>query len=146
MLRLFLLFTVVPIIELFILIRIDVAFGALTSIGIVILTGLLGAFFVRRHGFRVWGDIQREMEKGYFPANQLLDGLLILIAGIVLITPGIITDIFGFTLLFPVTRRLYKRLLNTILKRMMEKENYSFSGIFREKTIRDAETKDVNEE
>lgn len=119
-LRLALLFTAVPVVELYILIRIGTVIGAFPTIAIVILTGVVGAALARQQGFRVWLDIQARMEQGIFPADELIDGLLLVVAGAVLITPGVLTDILGFTILFPVTRRPIREWVKSRLSRMMD--------------------------
>lgn len=119
-LRLALLFTAVPVVELYILIRIGTVIGALPTIAIVILTGVVGAALARQQGFRVWLDIQARMEQGIFPADELIDGLLLVVAGAVLITPGVLTDILGFTILVPVTRRPIREWVKSRLSRMMD--------------------------
>jgi UPF0716 protein FxsA len=135
-LRLLLLFTVVPLVELFILIQVGTAIGALPTIGIVIVTGMVGAALARREGFGIWRKIQEQMQQGMFPADVLLDGLLVLVAGALLVTPGIITDVLGFMALIPVTRRLFKGLLKRQLERMMARGQVRFTGHFRAQHMR----------
>jgi UPF0716 protein FxsA len=86
------------------------------------------------------------MEQGSFPGIDLLEGLLILIAGFVLITPGIITDIFGFSLLIPFTRALYTRWLGNIIRRMMDREMYKFGDYFREQRMRKVNPEQENDD
>jgi UPF0716 protein FxsA len=102
--RLFLLFTCVPLVELYILLQIGSVIGAANTILLVILTGVLGAFLAQREGIRTLRTIQSVMARGEMPGEPLLDALLILVAGFVLITPGILTDLLGFLLLIPATR------------------------------------------
>jgi UPF0716 protein FxsA len=130
LIRLIFLFTLIPLVELFLLIKIGTVIGALATIAIVIATGVLGAVLTRRQGIGIWQSIRMEMERGVIPAEKMMDGLLILIAGFVLITPGIITDLFGFSLLFPITRELYKNWLKKRFTSMMERKNYQFSDMF----------------
>ncbi len=130
-LRLLLLFTVVPVIELYILIKIGTHFGALTTIALVIGTGIIGAYLARQQGFFVWLRLQREMQEGRFPGDALLDGFLILIAGVLLLTPGLLTDICGFLLLIPVTRTLIKRWLKKKIAQMIQSGNTTFTGFIR---------------
>lgn len=102
--RLLLLFTIVPLLELYILIKLSTVFGVLTTISIIIGTGILGAYHAKKQGVSVMHRIREEMRYGRFPADELIDGLLLLIAGVVLITPGLLTDLTGFLILFPATR------------------------------------------
>ena len=109
LLRLILLFTVVPLVELWLLMQISRVTGPLFTLTLVILTGVVGATLARRQGWQTWQRIQRELSEGKAPGGSLVDGLLILIAGAVLITPGVLTDIVGFALLIPPVRAALKR-------------------------------------
>lgn len=107
LLRLFLLFTLVPLVELFLLLRIGALIGAGPTVLLVIATGVAGAWLARREGLRSWRAVQAELEAGRLPARELLHSLLILIAGVVLVTPGVLTDLVGLLLLLrPLRRRL----------------------------------------
>ena len=104
-LRLFLLFSCIPLIELFILLRIGAVIGPGNTLLLVIITGVLGAYLAQKEGIKTMQKIRHLTSKGEMPGNALLDALLILIAGIVLLTPGIITDFIGLLLLLPFTRK-----------------------------------------
>ena len=104
MLKFLLAFTIIPIIEIYLLIEIGSIFGALTAITLVILTGFLGAFMARMQGLQTLFRIQESLREGRMPSGELLDALLIVIAGVVLLTPGFLTDSAGFLLLIPTTR------------------------------------------
>lgn len=106
--RLLLLFTVVPFVELIVLIEVGKRIGTMATVAIIILTGVLGASLARVQGFLVFIRIRNDLNMGKLPGDSLLDGLLILIGAIVLLTPGFITDILGFLLLFPGTRVLLR--------------------------------------
>lgn len=109
--RLFLLFTLVPIAELWLLIRIGGEIGLGPTLGLVVATGAAGAWLARREGLRSWLAVQRKLASGETPGEEIGHGVLILIAGIVLLTPGVITDAIGLVLLVrPVRRRLIARL------------------------------------
>ena len=108
LLKLFLAFTTIPIIEIFLLIEIGSMFSALTAVTLVILTGFLGAFLARMQGLQTLYRIQESVHEGRMPSGELLDALLIVIAGLVLLTPGFLTDSAGFLLLIPATRNLIK--------------------------------------
>jgi len=129
--RLLLLFTLVPLAELYLLIKIGSVIGALPTVLIVIGTGVLGAYLARQQGFRVWGRIQQEMQSGRFPAEEMLDGLLIFAAGVVLITPGVLTDITGILILIPFTREFIRGWIKRKLRGMMDGGNISFQGFLR---------------
>ncbi len=109
--RLLLLFTVVPLVELYLLIEVGSVIGALNTILLVLGTGALGAFLARLEGLRTLGQIQRNLNQGIVPAEEMVDGVIILAAGLLLITPGILTDACGFLMLVPTTRNAFKRWL-----------------------------------
>ena len=128
--RLFLLFTLIPLVELYILIKIGALLGALWAVLLVLATGALGAYLAREQGFRVWMRIQSEMNAGRFPGDDLLDGFLIFIAGAVLVTPGVLTDLVGFAILFPPSREGIRRWLKTRFRGMMNSGNITFRGFW----------------
>ena len=107
-----LLFTLVPAIELALLIEIGGAIGAGNTILIIILTGALGAYLARLQGFLILQKIQKDLNQGIMPSSEMIDGLMILVGGITLLTPGFITDAFGILLLIPWTRFLIKKLFS----------------------------------
>ena len=108
LLKLFLAFTIIPILEIYLLIEIGSLFGALTAVTLVILTGFLGAFLARMQGLQTLYRIQESLREGRMPSGELLDALLIVLAGLVLLTPGFLTDSAGFLLLIPATRNSIK--------------------------------------
>jgi UPF0716 protein FxsA len=116
---LFFLFTVVPIVELYILIKIGNVFGALNTVLLLIATALLGAFLVRFEGIRTFSRMTSNLSQGVVPAEELVDGLLIFVAGVLLITPGIFTDVLALFLLIPFSRALIKRWLRRRFDRMV---------------------------
>lgn len=107
--RLLLLFTSVPLIELALLVQIDRHIGLAATLGLVIATAMIGAWLARSQGLRVLARLQTELRSGRMPAEPLLDGLMIFVAGAVLLTPGLLTDLFGFFLLAPAGRGLVRR-------------------------------------
>jgi len=113
--RLALLFVGVPLLELFILIQLGQVVGLWPTIGLVVLTGFAGASLARLEGLRTILRIRGEMAHGRLPGKALLDGLAVLLGGALLLTPGILTDIVGFSFLLPPTRRI---LLSRIRKRL----------------------------
>ncbi|MFQ5896472.1 MAG: FxsA family protein [Nitrospinota bacterium] len=106
--RLFLLFTAVPLLELALLIEVGSRIGVVATLALVIFTGALGAALARAQGFAVLRRIQMELAEGRSPASSLVDGALILAAGLLLITPGLLTDALGFALLLPPFRAWIK--------------------------------------
>ncbi len=104
--NLLLLFIVVPIIELLILFRIGGLLGAINTFTVIIITGVIGAYLAKRQGLIILKKIQTSIGEGKIPAAEVVDGLIILVAGAVLLTPGFLTDITGFLLLLPFGRNL----------------------------------------
>jgi len=125
-----LLFTLVPAVELMLLIEIGGSIGAGNTILIIILTGVLGAYLARLQGFLLFQKIQSNLNQGIMPTNEMLDGLMILVGGIVLLTPGFITDLFGFLLLIPWTRSLVKMLFSRKFENMIAKGQIQTSSPF----------------
>jgi UPF0716 protein FxsA len=118
--RLFLLFTLVPLIELAILIKIGQRIGVLETIALIILAGIVGAWLARREGLRVITDIRADLAARRLPHDRLIDALLILIASLMLIFPGVLSDVFAIVLLLPPTRAVVRRLLkNRFQQRFM---------------------------
>lgn len=103
--RLALLFVIVPILELVLLIQLGQVVGLWPTVGLVLLTGVTGAALARLEGMRVLFQFQRELAAGRLPGQALLDGISVLVGGALLLTPGILTDLAGFALLFPPSRR-----------------------------------------
>lgn len=103
-LKLFLGFTLIPILEIYLLIQVGGFFGAFTTILIVIGTGVLGAYLARMQGLQTMFKVRESLNQGIMPTEELIDALLIVVAGVVLLTPGFVTDAVGFSLLFPPTR------------------------------------------
>lgn len=109
--RLLLAFTLVPVLELWLLLRIGAWLGAGATVALVILTGIVGATLARREGVHAWSAVQVELSAGRIPGRKLLEALLVLLAGVVLVTPGVLTDALGLLLLVrPVRGRLVRRL------------------------------------
>ncbi len=117
--RLLLLFTLVPLTELALLLKMGEWLGAWPTVGLVLGTGFLGAILARREGVRAWSAVHEQLARGQVPGRELLDAVLVLLAGVVLITPGILTDLAGFTLMTRpgrnwVAARVRKRLEGTV--------------------------------
>ncbi len=124
MIKLLLLFTLVPIIEIWLLIEIGGIIGSLPTILLIALTGFIGVFLAKYQGLAVIYRMQMDLEAGIVPSEQLFDGAGILVGGAFLLTPGLLTDIIGFSLLLPFTRIFYKASARKYLNRHMEKGNF----------------------
>jgi UPF0716 protein FxsA len=113
--KLFLLFTLIPAVEMILLLKLAEVMGAWETVGLILVTGLVGATLAKREGLTVLRQLAAEASQGLPPADRLVEGLMVLIGGVLLITPGVLTDLTGFFLIFPLTRRplapLIKRLV-----------------------------------
>lgn len=124
--RLLIIFTIVPIIELYVLIEAGRQIGLGATIAMILLTGVAGAYLARSQGFNIINRIQNELNKGTLPAEELFDGAMILAGGLLLLTPGFCTDLFGFCLLTPVTRSVMKVWLKRWLDQKIRKGEIQF--------------------
>ncbi len=104
-------FIVIPILELFVIILLGKTIGFIYTLIIICSTSLLGIFLVKNQGWQSIAKIRSSLSQGQIPGNEVLEGLLILIGGIFLITPGLITDFLGLLLLLPWSRRVIRKLL-----------------------------------
>ena len=102
---LFALFIVVPIIEITVLMQVGELIGAWPTVAIVIISAWLGAKYVRQQGLATLQSVQTKMAQGEMPSGEIVTGLMLLVAGVLLVTPGFVTDIFGLLLLVPNVRR-----------------------------------------
>jgi len=109
--RLLLLFIVVPVIELVLLIEIGQLVGTLPTIGLIVSTGIIGASLARQQGISTLARFRTDLDGGRLPAQAIVDGVLIFVAAVLLLTPGVLTDLFGFFCLIPACRRLLARTL-----------------------------------
>ncbi|WP_019415957.1 FxsA family protein [Paenisporosarcina sp. TG20] len=99
---------VVPVIEISILLWAENAFGLLTTILIILATGILGAFLAKKQGLKAIRDVQIQMKSFQAPGDAMVNALFIFAGGLMLLSPGFMTDIFGFMFLFSPTRQLFK--------------------------------------
>ena len=125
--KLLLLFIVTPIVEMALLIELGRRFGTLHTIGLIIITGIIGAWLAKSQGLQVYQNLRESFYNGELPHNHLIDGLLILMGGALLITPGILTDVTGFILVLPWTRRFVREKLKVHFKgRIASAQTYDF--------------------
>jgi UPF0716 protein FxsA len=103
-----LLFLVVPLAELYVIIQVGQAIGALNTIAVLILISAAGAWLVKREGINVLRRFQRAVEAGSVPGKEIADGVMILFAGALLLSPGFLTDVFGIALLLPPVRAVVR--------------------------------------
>ena len=120
--RLLFLFILVPLLELYILIKIGGYLGAFQTVALVVFAALLGIVLARFEGLKTL-QIRQSLAQGIVPAEEMVDGVLIFIGGILLIIPGVLTDLFALVLLIPYTRTIFKRWLRRRFDRMVAAGN-----------------------
>ena len=129
--RLLLLFLLTPAVELALLIQVNRIIGFWPTIGLIIVTGIVGSHLARREGLSTWRNLNSRLQAGDLPGTELADGVIILVAGALLITPGILTDVLGFLGLIPFTRTYLRRLVMRWFRRKMQQGTMQVQfGIF----------------
>lgn len=119
--KLLVIFILVPVFELYILIEAGRIIGIGATLGLIIMTGIAGAWLARNQGVGILRRIQEHTSRGEMPASTLIDGALILVGGLLLLTPGFFTDALGFSLLVPLTRELWRSGLQRWLEDQVRK-------------------------
>ncbi|MGZ4426697.1 MAG: FxsA family protein [Nocardioidaceae bacterium] len=114
-----LVFVVLPIVEIYVLIQIGQVIGAWWTVLLLVADAFLGSYLVKREGSRTWAALQQALRDGRMPHRELADGALVLVGGTLLVTPGFVTDIFGFFLILPLTRPVSRRLLGGLVARKL---------------------------
>ena len=117
--KLLILFIFVPVMELYILIEAGRIIGLGATIGLIMLTGAAGAWLARSQGVEILRKIQEETTRGQMPAITLIDGALVMVGGLLLLTPGFFTDALGFSFLVPLTRDIWRKGLNAWLQKQI---------------------------
>ncbi|MDQ3784262.1 MAG: FxsA family protein [Actinomycetota bacterium] len=105
---LFLLLLLVPVVELWIILRVSGELGLGATLALLLLISVLGAWLLKQQGLQTWRRLRSTLSRGQMPANEVTDGALILLGGALLMTPGFLTDAFGIVLLLPPTRAAVK--------------------------------------
>ena len=121
LIRLFILFAVIPVIEIYLLIKVGSLIGALPTVALVLSISLAGAWLVRHQGFEILRRIQSELAQGRLPAAELLDGAMVLVGGVLLLTPGFFTDLLGLLFLIPFSRAVIKQFALLWLQRRLSR-------------------------
>ncbi len=106
-----LLFLVVPLVELYVIIQVGQAIGALNTVAILLLDSLIGGWLMKREGLAVFRRVQLKLSQGEVPGADLVDGFLILFGGALMLTPGFVSDLVGIALLLPPVRMVVRRVL-----------------------------------
>ena len=125
--KLFLCFTLIPVVELYLLIKVGTVIGGFNTILLVLLTGFLGAWLARLEGMNTMLKLRTNLQQGLMPAEEMLDAVIIFVAGVLLITPGLITDCCGLLLLWPVTRNKFKQMLRKKFDELQLKGNINIT-------------------
>lgn len=124
-LKLFLLFTLLPSFELWLLFQVKSQIGLFETIWLVVLTGMIGASMAKNQGLMVLQELQNQTKQGQPPTQTILEGVLVLVGGVLLVTPGILTDAFGFSLIIPFTRKMWAPAVRSWLgKRVQMQGNF----------------------
>ena len=126
--RLLILVGTIPLVELWLLLKIHEHTSVEFTIGLVLLTGIVGSMLARTQGWRTMRKIQQELQHGAMPGESLLDAVMIFVAGALLLTPGVLTDVFGLSLLIPFCRRLYRRALSKYFRARFQIHSTTSTG------------------
>jgi UPF0716 protein FxsA len=105
------LFVAVPIVEIYVIIQVGQAIGALPTVILLVIESFIGAWVVKHEGRRAWRALTETIASGHLPGRELADAALVLVGGTLLLTPGFVTDVFGFFFVLPFTRPLARRVL-----------------------------------
>ncbi|MBS4537393.1 FxsA family protein [Clostridium sp. D2Q-11] len=124
--KLILLFTLTPIVELYILFQIAKVTSFSATLLLVLLTGIAGAYLAKSEGKIIITRIKTEINQGRMPGNELINGLCVLIGGAFLLTPGILTDVVGFSLVIPMTRTIFKAYIKSKFESMIKEGQVHF--------------------
>lgn len=124
-------FIIVPALEVAGMITLGHFIGGWTTFALIVISGFLGAYLAKREGRRVWQYARHQMSMGQVPTESILDGICIFAGGIFLITPGFLTDIAGFLLVFPLTRPMFKMVLYAFIQKQISKGGGNFRFLFR---------------
>jgi UPF0716 protein FxsA len=122
------LFIAVPIIEIYLLIQVGEQIGLLSTLLTIILTAMLGASLVRREGIKTLQSLQAKLANNEVPGKELADGAMLLLAGVLLVTPGFFTDGVGFALAFPLSRALLRKRLVGFIMANVQTQNHGFAS------------------
>jgi UPF0716 protein FxsA len=112
-------FVAVPLVEIYVIIQIGQVIGAWWTILLLIADSVFGSWLVKREGVRVWRALRVALEQGRMPARELADGMLILVGGTLMLTPGFVSDAFGILCILPMTRPIGRRVLAGVISRRL---------------------------
>ncbi len=112
-------FIVVPLVEIYVIIQVGQVIGAWWTILLLIADSILGSWLVKREGARAWRALRTALNEGRMPAHELADGMLILVGGALILSPGFVLDAIGLLCILPLTRPIGRRILSKVLSRKL---------------------------
>ena len=127
--RILALFLIMPVVELALLVQVDKLIGFWPTVGLILFTGLLGGYLAKREGLAVWSRLNQRMGSGNIPDKEIIDGVIILCAGALLITPGVLTDVIGFLGLIPVSRAVIRKIILKRVEKAMKRSTFETIGL-----------------
>ena len=127
--RILALFLIMPVVELFLLLQLAELIDIWPTLGIILITGVLGSYLAKREGLSVWNRFKERLDTVGVPGQEALDGVIILISGALLITPGVLTDFIGFIGLIPPTRAIVRKMVLKRLKKAMDRGSFGFATL-----------------
>ena len=123
------LFIALPLVELYVILKVGDAIGFLPTLALLVADSILGSMLLKSQGRTVWRRFQETMQAGRVPHREVFDGVLVIFGGAFLITPGFLTDIVGLLLLLPPTRSVIRRLLaRRLAVQVRTREPYDVDG------------------
>jgi len=108
-----------PILEIWVILQVGHQIGALPTVLLLVAESALGAWVVKREGVRAWRALTQALTTGTLPGKELADAALVLVGGVLLLTPGFVTDLFGFFFVLPFTRPLARRMLAVVVSQRL---------------------------
>ena len=116
---LFLVFLVLPVVEIYVIVQVGQEIGALWTVALLVLSGVVGTWLIKHEGARTWRALREAVDSGRMPATEIADGALILLGGSLMVAPGFITDALGILLILPFTRPIFRSLLAAAVSRRL---------------------------
>jgi UPF0716 family protein affecting phage T7 exclusion len=123
-------FLLVPVVEIYVILQVGHLIGAWPTVALLVAESVLGAWIVRREGRRAWRALTSTFREGGLPERKLADAALVMAGGVLLLTPGFVTDVFGFVFVLPFTRPLVRRVLAAYVERRMRAAQSRHAAIF----------------
>lgn len=118
-------FLIVPVVELWGILQVGEWLGGWNTFLIILLISATGAYFARSEGRKVWMEAQRQLQQGQMPGRALIDGICVLLGGLLLLTPGFFSDLIGIVMLLPVTRPLFRQMVLQWLEKRLRNGSFT---------------------